>query len=119
MRDTGCHPPGTLHGGPLAGMATRAHPTGNCSFRFCCRMDRMSSRCRTSSLLIGLLLAASTSLVAQDRYASSVGVVDGDVLVMKARVRSGPGLGVRLSARCGRYVADGRPAQLRRRSVHR
>ena len=50
----------------------------------------MSSRCRTSSLLIGLLLAASTSLVAQDRYASSVGVVDGDVLVMKARFGRGP-----------------------------
>ena len=50
----------------------------------------MSSRCRTSSLLVCLLLTASTSLVAQDRYASSVGVVDGDVLVMKATFGQGP-----------------------------
>ena len=50
----------------------------------------MSSRCHTSSLLICLLLAASTSLVAQDRYASSVGVVDGEVLVMKATFGQGP-----------------------------
>ena len=50
----------------------------------------MSSRCRISSLLTCLLLASSTPLVAQDRYASSVGVVGGDVLVMKARFGQGP-----------------------------
>ena len=50
----------------------------------------MSSRRRTLSLLTCLLLADSTALLAQDRYASSVGVVGGDVLVMKARFGQGP-----------------------------
>ena len=45
---------------------------------------------RTSSFLTCLLLAGSSTLVAQDRYASSVGVVGGDVLVMKATYGQGP-----------------------------
>ena len=50
----------------------------------------MASRCRMSSLLTCLLLAGANTLVAQDGYAGSVGVVEGDVLVMKADFGQGP-----------------------------
>jgi choice-of-anchor B domain-containing protein len=54
------------------------------------RMDRMYSPRRTSSVLVCLLLAGSTALAAQDGYSTSVGVVDGEVLVMKTDFGQGP-----------------------------
>ena len=50
----------------------------------------MSFRSRASFLLSCLLLTVSPSLAAQDRYASAVSVVDGDVLVLKATFGKGP-----------------------------